>query len=214
MGYGMGKSLLKSRKPTFPQLVNRKGTLFLEDNAHIDRTLIPLKVCESMRKDEPSLSNQKPVIFISHINENRKLARLLKKLIDDVFEGAFQIFVSSDEDSIALGDEWLIVIDNHLVQSDVILLICSEFSIRRPWIGFEAGVGWAKRIKVIPLCCYGLNINQLPMPFSRWQGVNINRVQSFKKLLKTLAVKFNLNYDESRWSNELKGVIEEVKVTA
>jgi len=142
----------------------------------------------------------KPTIFISHIHENSELARLIKEFINKIFVDSFMIFVSSDEESIGLGDDWLQKIDNNLERCEVILLLCSPQSISRPWIAFEAGVGWSKKIKVIPLC-YGLNINQLPLPFSRWQSKNINRRDSLNSLIKKLSNDFGLKYDELKCEN-------------
>ena len=145
------------------------------------------------------MSFTKPTIFISHINEHEKLAGLMKKLINEVFSGAMETFVSSDEESIGLGDEWLSKININLENCNVMLLICSEQSVNRPWIAFEAGVGWAKKIKVVPVCCFGLNIKDLPMPFNRWQATNVSRVDSLNRLLKMLAKEFEMDYDESKW---------------
>ena len=48
----------------------------------------------------------KPTIFVSHIHENKELASIIKDLINTIFENALNIFVSSDSESIDLGDEW------------------------------------------------------------------------------------------------------------
>lgn len=144
------------------------------------------------------MTNSKPTIFISHIHENQDIAGRIKDLIQTALSGALAVFVSSDDRSISLGDEWLQQIDNNLQDCDLMLLICSPLSVNRSWVAFEAGVGWAKKIKVVPLCCAGLKINQLPLPYSRWQAANANREDSLHKLLKLLAGQYGLIYDEKR----------------
>ncbi len=146
----------------------------------------------------------KPTVFISHIHENKDLTLIIKELIDTIFENALNIFVSSDFESIELGDEWLMKINDGLKQCDIMLLICSQESIRRPWIAFEAGVGWSKGIKVIPLCCFGLTISSLPLPFNRWQAANANREDSLNRLMKIIAKEFEINYIEIRWKDTIK----------
>ena len=141
----------------------------------------------------------KPTIFVSHIHENKELASIIKGLINTIFENALNIFVSSDSESIDLGDEWLANINEGLKQCDIMLLICSPESICRPWIAFEAGVGWSKGIKVIPLCCFGLTISSLPLPFNRWQAANANREDSLNRLMKIIAKEFDFKYNEVRW---------------
>lgn len=146
----------------------------------------------------------KPTIFISHIHENNEFTLIIKKLIDTIFENALNIFVSSDFESIELGDEWLMKINDGLIKCDIMLLICSPDSIKRPWIAFEAGVGWSKGIKVIPLCCLGLTISNLPLPFNRWQAANANREDSLNRLMKIIAKEFELKYNDVRWKDTIK----------
>ncbi|HKM00807.1 MAG TPA: toll/interleukin-1 receptor domain-containing protein [Sedimentibacter sp.] len=146
----------------------------------------------------------KPTIFISHIHENKELTLIIKELIDTIFENVLNIFVSSDSESIELGDEWMMKINDGLKQCDIMLLVCSPQSINRPWIAFEAGVGWSKGIKVIPLCCFGLTISNLPLPFNRWQAANANREDSLNRLMKIIAKEFELKYNEVRWKDTVK----------
>lgn len=146
----------------------------------------------------------KPTIFISHIHENKELALIIKELIDTIFENAMDVFVSSDSESVELGDEWLMKLNDGLKKCDIMLLICSPESINRPWIAFEAGVGWSKGIKVIPLCCFGLTISNLPLPFNRWQAANANREDSLNRLMKITAKLFEFKYNEVRWKDIIK----------
>lgn len=149
------------------------------------------------------MKNNKPVIFISHIHEADRLAKTLKDLISEIFPDSIEIFVSSDESSISLGDEWAMKIDGNLRTCDMMLILCSAQSLTRPWIGFEAGVGWAKEIKVVPLCYDGLAIKDLPSPFNRWQGANLNRLDSISKLIKQTARRYNLPLNESNAQSTL-----------
>lgn len=146
----------------------------------------------------------KPTIFISHIHENKELTLIIKELIEIIFENSLNIFASSDSESIDLGDEWLMKVNDGLTKCDIMLLICSPESINRPWIAFEAGVGWSKGIKVIPLCCFGLTISSLPLPFNRWQAANANREDSLNRLMKIIAKEFEFKYNEVRWKDTIK----------
>jgi hypothetical protein len=53
------------------------------------------------------LSLNKPTIFISHITEESEIALLFKEEVDRVFLGMANIFVSSDDRSIKIGQNWL-----------------------------------------------------------------------------------------------------------
>ena len=49
----------------------------------------------------------KPTIFISHITEEKEIAIALKEFIEKKFLKTVDVFVSSHEESIKLGDDWL-----------------------------------------------------------------------------------------------------------
>lgn len=56
----------------------------------------------------------KPKVFISHITEERQLAEIIKTQISKDFLGMLDVFVSSDQVSIAVGSKWLSEIDEAL----------------------------------------------------------------------------------------------------
>jgi hypothetical protein len=49
----------------------------------------------------------KPILFISHITEEKQVALALKSRLEKAFLGMVDIFASSDPSSIKLGQEWL-----------------------------------------------------------------------------------------------------------
>ncbi|EGQ9207143.1 toll/interleukin-1 receptor domain-containing protein [Vibrio cholerae] len=113
-------------------------------------------------------------VFISHITEESDVAKVLKDWIESTYLGKFEVFVSSDADSIPAGSKWLDEITKAITSSKIILLLCSQNSIYRPWINFEAGCGWAKSIPVIPICYGELTREQLPPPISALQALNLD----------------------------------------
>jgi hypothetical protein len=113
---------------------------------------------------------QKPLIFISHITEEREIAFALKQLIEASFLGMMEVFVSSDPTSIELGRRWLDQITFALKHCAVEVILASPESVRRPWINFEAGAGWIRDIPVIPLCHSGMVPGKLPSPMSNLQA--------------------------------------------
>jgi hypothetical protein len=53
----------------------------------------------------------KPIIFISHISEEAKLAAILKAHVEADFIDTVTVYVSSDTESISAGENWLTSID-------------------------------------------------------------------------------------------------------
>jgi len=94
----------------------------------------------------------KPIIFISHISEEAKLAAILKAHVEADFIDTVSVYVSSDTESISAGENWLTSIDVPLSEACIELILCSKASINRGWVNFEAGAGWMRHIPVVPVC--------------------------------------------------------------
>jgi len=129
----------------------------------------------------------KKVIFVSHIKEEKELAIQVKQFIEVAFLGIIDVFVSSDENSIPLGQKWLDDITEALKGCIIEIVLCSPKSVEKPWVNFEAGAGWVRDIPVIPLCHSGIQPSNLPMPLNLLQAANLNSVSELKLLLPLLA---------------------------
>lgn len=128
------------------------------------------------------MTDSKPVIFLSHITEESELAQAIKEFIVEHLEPGVDVFVSSDMISIQAGDRWLRAIDKALKQADILLVLCSRESLKRPWIHFESGAGWIKSIPVIPLCHSGVGPSQLPLPLNLQQAIDLRSGQAASSL--------------------------------
>jgi len=126
-------------------------------------------------------------LFISHITEEKKIAVQLKTALVNDFLGLLDVFVSSDTDSIAAGEEWLISIESALRDCKIFVVLCSPDSIHRPWINFEAGAAWMRKIPLIPICHAGLSPHDLRMPLSLRQGIKITDSDGIQRLYKRIA---------------------------
>lgn len=137
---------------------------------------------------------EKQLIFISHITEEKELALNLKKLIEDKFLGMVEVFVSSDENSIRLGQTWLDNITHGLKTCCIELILCSPVSITRPWINFEAGACWIREnCCVIPVCHSDIKPENLPLPLNLLQGMNLNNKIKIQELIKIIASQIGCN---------------------
>lgn len=129
----------------------------------------------------------KSIIFISHITEERELAISLKNYLDKKFLKSIEVFASSHEESIGLGDEWINTVKHSLKNCNLEIVLCSPVSVSRPWINFEAGGGWIRNIPVVPLCHSGLTPSELPIPLKTLQGGEIRQKSALEKLFKKIA---------------------------
>jgi hypothetical protein len=122
-------------------------------------------------------------VFLSHISDEALEARALKTALEKALPGS-NIFVSASD--IHLGQAWLDEIDHALVEAKVILTLCSPNSIRRPWINFESGSGWTRRIQVIPICHKAMRKDRLPDPLRIFQASELMDGESCQKIVSQL----------------------------
>ena len=129
----------------------------------------------------------KPRIFISHITEEKDLAINFKNYLIQKFQSSIEVFVSSDMESIGLGNEWFSTIKSNLANCDLMIILCSSNSINRPWINFEAGCGSIRNIPVIPICHSGFTPDKLPYPLKVLQGGLISKKEDIIKIFKEIS---------------------------
>ena len=91
-----------------------------------------LVICYKYHFEIGGKDMNKPIVFISHITEEKELAIEFKRLIEESFLGMLEVFVSSDEDSIASGSRWLDNITEALKNCVIELILCSPESVKRP----------------------------------------------------------------------------------
>lgn len=132
-----------------------------------------------MRNGGAAMATQ---IFISHIKEDAAVAARLKLRMTEDFLDQFGVFLSSDTESIAAGENWLSSVSEELRNASFLIVLCSPAAVIRPWVNFEAGAGWIREIPVIPVCFGGLKLLDLPMPLAASQGLELNDAQGLRKL--------------------------------
>ena len=148
----------------------------------------------------------KPRIFVSHISEEAPLAITLKSHLSNDFLEFVDIFVSSDIESISAGTNWLDCLEKALMEAFALLVLCSSASIDRPWVNFEVGAAWIKKIPIIPICHSGLLPKALPIPFSLLQGIEANSENGLKQVYLLIANKLECKIPKRDFSKLAKEV--------
>ncbi|KUG14110.1 hypothetical protein ASZ90_016259 [hydrocarbon metagenome] len=132
-------------------------------------------------------TSAKPLIFVSHINEEKELAASLKTLLELGFGQTIDIFVSSDKKSIPYGHYWFDEIRKAMSNCTIALILCSNLSIKEPWINFETGAAFIGNKKIIPLCYGGLTPSTLPVPLNYLQGVSAFKLDELSLLIEQIS---------------------------
>ena len=135
-------------------------------------------------------------VFVSHISSETELAQLLKQRLQKHFLGLLDIFVSSDRETITAGQQWLTEVDRALKSADLQVVLCSEESVGRPWVNFEAGAVWLRGIPVIPLCHSGLKPRDLPVPLGMLEGIECGQSDGLRKLYDSIAKALGVDVPE------------------
>ena len=154
-------------------------------------------------------------IFISHITEESSIAIVIKNWIESTFLGTLEVFVSSSDKNIPLGSKWLEQIDKAIEESSVFIVLCSEKSVLRPWINFESGCAWMKKVSLIPICHTGISKSSLPSPLSFFQGIDITQNNFSESLFTFLAKQLNVaklpRIDYAEMKSELDKALLDIK---
>ena len=95
-------------------------------------------------------------VFLSYRSVEERLADLLKTYLAQDFIGLVEVFLASDTTSIPAGQRWLAEIIEGLQRAQFHIIICSGYSVSRPWINYEAGATGVRGILIVPLCHSGL----------------------------------------------------------
>lgn len=121
-------------------------------------------------------------VFVSHRTVEAKFADVLRAHLARDFIGILNFFVSTDVTSVPAGSQWFEEVVAALQRTHLMLAICSNQSVRLPWINYETGGACARNVDVIPLCHSGMTPDQLPVPLGMLEGVLLSDAKDLAKL--------------------------------
>ncbi len=155
-------------------------------------------------------------IFLSHVSNEAPLAVVLKKWIEACFIGKFEIFVSSDIKVLPAGNQWLKSLEKAIDSAEALIVLCSPYSVTKPWVMFESGGAWVKKIPVIPICHSGQAKNTLPFPLAFFQALEVDSPLFVHDLILSISKQLDLslpgNIDQVAMVKEIKAGIKKIRV--
>lgn len=137
----------------------------------------------------------KNTLFFSHSSKDKNLILPIKDKIKDITGNVFDIFMSSDGQSIPFGRNWLHKVETGLQEAKIMFVFVTETSLSSGWIYFEAGFAYSKGIQVIPVGI-GVDIGELKAPLNMLQGFNITSGDSLNNFISIINDLFNYNFKE------------------
>jgi len=108
-------------------------------------------------------TDNKPVIFISHVAANRQWAREMSKALRD--RGAL---TSADWD-IRAGEDVSKSLRKKITDCDGVVALIDRDDLRSPWVFFELGAAVSAGKRLFPVVSRELKRNELPVVFKDFQ---------------------------------------------
>ncbi|MBA3936931.1 MAG: toll/interleukin-1 receptor domain-containing protein [Planctomycetes bacterium] len=136
-------------------------------------------------------------IFFSHSSRDSEFVGKIRSHIIRKTGGAFDIFQSSDGSSIRLGTNWLKKIEDALESCTIMFVFITKNSMSSPWIYFESGHAYSRKIQVIPIACMGCTMEDLRPPLTFLQGFNLNTIESFENIMAEINKSLDLHFQST-----------------
>lgn len=146
-------------------------------------------------------------LFISHVSTEADLAQLLKEQLVADFGSDLDVFVSSDRNSADPGRDWLLNVRQALEQARVVIVLCSEESLARPWVNFEMGAAWIRQeVRLIPVCHSGLVPERLPVQLNLLNALEAGRDGDLSQLYRVVAEQLGVAVPRADFAPIVEGV--------
>jgi len=129
---------------------------------------------------------KKITVFLSYAREDRPLAERVKRELERD-HSTLGVYLFEDYRSNRPGDEWFRNIKRALREAKLILVLATPVSLAKPWVHFEAGAAQGMGRRLVPLCGYGLGVDDLPAPLNFRQAIDLANLQSVDRLFRVVA---------------------------
>ncbi len=159
------------------------------------------EILEKYRMFETGELTVKPMVFISHITEEKAAALWLKDKLIQLLGNTFEVFVASDQDSIPPGTLWYSWIESNIMKSTIVIILISPESQHRPWINFEAGIAHGNGVRVVPIGYCGVETTGIDLPLSGLQTIMLKNSQEFMRIFRDCADVLSLTLPTVDWSS-------------
>jgi hypothetical protein len=131
-------------------------------------------------------------ILISHISEEALFALLLKDFIESTFLKKCEVSLIGDSDDSTVGDKWLVELGGAITAAELVLVLCSPQSIRKPSVHFQFGCAWTRSVPITCLCHSGLDKVSLPAHLRTFVGLDVDNDGFMEELFRNLAKRLRI----------------------
>lgn len=144
--------------------------------------------------------SSKRLVFISHYSAEKSIAVSLKKVIEEGFLDAIEVFVSSDGVSIPKGSDFPGVIRKAIDKSVFAITLISHESMHRPWVNIEFGAFWSSDKLITPLLHGPIDYRKLDPPYNTMNGARADDEDGLNEILSSIARTIEMRRPDVDWS--------------
>jgi hypothetical protein len=145
-------------------------------------------------KNLETVNSKVKTIFISHAAEDKVVAEEVKVQIENVFCESVSVFVSSI--TIEPGQNWFETIIANIMEADAFIVIVTPLSERRPFVWFEIGFSWVRKLseksEIYALCVPPIDPGSLLEPLCRLQAISLSEEEKIRVFFERLSKHFNM----------------------
>jgi TIR domain len=129
------------------------------------------------------MQHTKPTIFFSHSSRDKAALTTLREVFNRKTGNTIDVFVSSDGQSIAFGSNWVHGVEDALARSKVMFVFLTPNATRSQWVPFEAGHAYGRKLRVVPVAMWGVDLAAIGPPLSLLQGFNVTSPESLSNII-------------------------------
>lgn len=148
----------------------------------------------------------KPTLFLSHAVKDSRSVGLLKDRLVALTNGAIDIFVSSDGQSLPFGRNWVHQTEEALDRAKLMFTFLSPSALQSRWVSFESGFAYAKGIRVVPVGILGVDLASVGPPLGLLQGFNIASAPAMNNLVKIINDTFQYSCKEAMTAEDYQKI--------
>jgi hypothetical protein len=127
-------------------------------------------------------------VFVSHADEDKDVALVLKSLILKGAGKPMRVFVSSDLKDKRHGTDWMKRIGTELADTSAFVFLASPSSLKASWTNIEIGGALFSKPqpRIFPICIAGLTIPQLPSPSNRFDASHPGSADELRDVVESI----------------------------
>jgi hypothetical protein len=115
---------------------------------------------------------------------SKRVAKIVKQWLNKTVFDDEELVIFISEDDIEIGSDWLKIIKNELIESDLAIAILTKDNVNKPWLNFECGsLAFGKDDRNVVPFLVNIENADIKSPLKHFQTTSLNKDQIHKLIL-------------------------------